>query len=101
MSGVRPRRTLALTVCVSVSGTEVPNAVRTSLAALFPEDVAPEAFTSQFLQRHSSSAKAVVAVARVTSPPGEVEELVFGLLRPDSSLDVEVRLLILGQAHSH
>ncbi|KZV98700.1 N-terminal acetyltransferase A, auxiliary subunit [Exidia glandulosa HHB12029] len=72
-----------------VSGTEVSDVVRTSLAALFPQDVASEVFTSQYLQRHSSSPRAVTAVARAASSLTEAEELLFGLFKPEVSLDIK------------
>ncbi|EJD39130.1 N-terminal acetyltransferase A, auxiliary subunit [Auricularia subglabra TFB-10046 SS5] len=69
---------------------DVPPVVRSSLAALFPEDLSPEAFSSQYLQRHSSSPQAVLAVARASQAATETEDLLFSLQKAESAtLDVK------------
>lgn len=69
-----------------VRGADAPSVVRTSLAALFPEDMEPETFTGHYLQRDGNSAHAVLTIARVAQ---NTEGLIFELLRPELSLDVQ------------
>jgi len=68
-----------------------------SAANLLPEDVSLENWNSQYLQRHSTSAKHVLASAKAlkqigTSPLEEVESTVFGVLNPDVSIDIKTAL---------
>ena len=74
---------------VAADGADASPVVKESLAVLFPEDITPDAFSSQYLQQHSSNAAAVVAVASV-SPLAQAEELVFGLVQPESSPSIVV-----------
>lgn len=72
----------------------VQASVTTAMASLLPEDLALETYNSQYLQRHSQSADAVLAAARVSSklkaPISEVEDSVFGMLRIETECDVKV-----------
>lgn len=58
-----------------------------SLATLLPDEVALETFNSQYLQRHSTSAQAILASAKVLlkldAPRGEVESTVFTVFGPE------------------
>jgi len=67
-------------------------AVTEAAAKLVPEDVSLETFNSQYLQRQSTSPKAILASAKAiqrigTSPIEEIESTVFGILNPDVTLD--------------
>jgi peptide alpha-N-acetyltransferase len=65
-----------------------------ALAQLLPNEVSFEVFNSQYLQRHSTSAPAVLAVAKVLlalqAPRDQVEDTVFTVLRAEVSLDIKV-----------
>jgi hypothetical protein len=69
--------------------------VAAALAELWPEDLAPAAYNSQYLQRHGAAGPAVLATARAAhvlgAPPEQVEETVFGVLGPDVALNVKAR----------
>lgn len=69
--------------------------VSSALSTLIPDDIQPETYNSQYLQRNSSDAKAVLAAAKASSwlraPSNEVEDVVFGILAEDVNLDVKVR----------
>lgn len=64
---------------------------------LLPDEVSMEAFNSQYLQRHSSRADAVLAAAKVSrtlgAPREEVEASLFNALNADVELRLEVSLL--------
>jgi len=63
-----------------------------SLGTLIPESITLETFNSQYLQRHHSDAKALLAVGRVLqmleSPLTEIENTIFSIF------DVEVDLKV-------
>lgn len=65
--------------------------LKEALAKLLPDELSPETFNSQYLQRHSTSAAAVLACAKVLVklqvPREQVEETVFGLLSADVKFD--------------
>jgi peptide alpha-N-acetyltransferase len=65
-----------------------------SLSKLIPDEVSFEAFNSQYLQRHSASAAAILAVAKVMvklqTPREQVEETVFTALEGAATLDIKV-----------
>lgn len=65
-----------------------------ALAKLFPEEAALATFNSQYLQRHSTSAKAILASARVLriigSPAEEIDNTVFSVFNPEVDLNVTV-----------
>ncbi|KAE9391110.1 N-terminal acetyltransferase A, auxiliary subunit [Gymnopus androsaceus JB14] len=67
-----------------------------TLNALLPPDVSLETYNSQYLQRHSSSARAIWASAQAShvlgAPLQEVEEAVFSVLGQGVKLDVETAL---------
>ncbi|KAL0958131.1 hypothetical protein HGRIS_000299 [Hohenbuehelia grisea] len=76
-----------------------------SLEALFPADLTPEALNAQYLQQRSGSAPAAFAAARVLHKLGasreEVEGLVFATLQhvegqATEPLDVKFALTVLG-----
>ncbi|KAL4251971.1 NMDA receptor-regulated protein 1a [Abortiporus biennis] len=70
-----------------------------SLSKLIPEDVSLETYNSQFLQKHSTSDKAMLAAAKVLhilgSPISEIESTVFGVFNPEVPSHVTVSLDIL------
>ena len=61
---------------------------------LLPDEIALATFNSQFLQKHSSSARAILASAQVLHILGqlveEIESNVFSLFNPDVDLDIDV-----------
>ena len=67
-----------------------------SIASLLPEEVSLELFNSQYLQKHSSSAMAVLAHAKVAqiskAPQDEVESILLTVLREPVQLDHMVRV---------
>jgi hypothetical protein len=67
-----------------------------ALSNLIPAEVSLETFNSQYLQRHSTDGKAVLAAARVLrrleAPLAEVESVLFGLFAQDVQLEIHVRL---------
>lgn len=62
---------------------------------MLPDEVTLATFNSQYLQKHSTSAKAVLASAQVLKllrhPTEEIESAVFVLLNPDVDLGIKVR----------
>ncbi|KAJ7857249.1 NMDA receptor-regulated protein 1-domain-containing protein [Mycena olivaceomarginata] len=70
-----------------------------SLAKLLPDEVSLETFNSQYLQRHSASAPAILAVAKVLvklqTPREQVEETLFTALDGTASLDIKTALAIV------
>jgi len=58
-----------------------------------------DTFNSQYLQRHSSSWEAILAVAEVyvklNAPISEIESTVFGVLAPEVDLDIKAALKAL------
>lgn len=64
------------------------------MAKLVPSEVSVETFNSQYLQRHSSDPRAVLAAAKalriLQSPLAEIEEAVFGLFAEGVKLNVTV-----------
>ncbi|CAK5272671.1 unnamed protein product [Mycena citricolor] len=64
--------------------------LKDSVAKLLPTDVSLEAFNSQYLQRHSTSAPAVLAVSKVSAKLGApADETVFSVFNPDVTLTVK------------
>ncbi|KAJ7234648.1 NMDA receptor-regulated protein 1-domain-containing protein [Mycena haematopus] len=63
-------------------------------AKLLPDEVSLETFNSQYLQRHSTSALAILAVAKVMvklqTPREQVEETLLTALDGSASLDIKV-----------
>jgi hypothetical protein len=84
------------------SASDVPEPVKSvldaSVAALKPAEVSLDAFNSQYLQRHASSAAAILASAKVShvldAPRDEVENLLFTTLADGVQLGLEVRSLL-------
>ena len=66
-----------------------------SLSGMLPDEVQLETFNLQYLQRHSTSAAAIIAVARalrkLEAPREEVEGCLFMVLNEGVHLDVKVR----------
>jgi len=66
-----------------------------SLSKILPGEISLETFNSQYLQRHSSSALAVLASAKVShqlqAPREEVEAVVFTTLNEDVQLDIKAK----------
>ena len=69
--------------------------VSSAIQKLIPDEVSLEVFNSQYLQRHSSRADAILAAAKVSrtldAPREEVEASVFNTLNADVELKLEVR----------
>lgn len=65
-----------------------------SLAALLPAELSLETFNSQYLQRHSGSAKAILAAAKVSrkldAPRNEIEDIAFTALEVETQPDIKV-----------
>lgn len=65
-----------------------------ALATLATDEMTPEAYNAQYLQRHSSNAGAVLGAAKVLQilggPRDEVEGIVFGVLNPEVDLPLKV-----------
>jgi hypothetical protein len=88
----------AFTCIVSTLPQAVPDPmgplVKETLATLLPDEVSPETFNSQYLQRNSTSPTAVFAAAQASqklgTPQKEVEESIFTTL--DLALNVKVLL---------
>ncbi|KAI0698059.1 N-terminal acetyltransferase A, auxiliary subunit [Cerioporus squamosus] len=74
----------------------VATAASTAIAKLLPDEVSLEAFNSQYFQRHSSRADAILAAAQVSrilgAPREEVEAAVFNALNADVDLKLETAL---------
>ncbi|KAJ7096723.1 NMDA receptor-regulated protein 1-domain-containing protein [Mycena belliarum] len=70
-----------------------------TMTKLLPDEVASETFNSQYLQRHSTYAPAILAAARVQvklqAPREQVEETVFTITSADVVLDIKTALAIL------
>jgi hypothetical protein len=68
--------------------------VAAALSRLLPEDLDLEVFNSQYLQRHATSAPAVLAVAKTSlklgSPESEVSDTLFTALNPEVNLTIKV-----------
>jgi len=85
------------------SASDVPEPVKSvldaSVAALKPAEVSLDAFNSQYLQRHASSAAAILASAKVShvldAPRDEVENLLFTTLADGVQLGLEDALAIV------
>ena len=64
------------------------------LTTLFPEELSIDTFNSQYLQRHSTSAPAVLAVANVSwmldASREELETILFATLDENVQLDIKV-----------
>jgi len=70
-----------------------------TLAQLLPEQLSLETYNSQYLQRHSTSVQAILAVAKVLytlqSPLEEIETTVFTALAVEAKLDITTALSII------
>ncbi|KAF7350445.1 hypothetical protein MVEN_01349700 [Mycena venus] len=75
-----------------------------SIAKLLPDEVSVETFNSQYLQRHSTSGPAILAVAKVLvklqTPREQVEETLFTALEGTASLDIKTALAIVAFLHT-
>ncbi|KAG5654558.1 hypothetical protein H0H81_000083 [Sphagnurus paluster] len=73
--------------------------VSQALTQLLPEELALETYNGQYLQRHSSVPRAVLAAAQVAkalgAPIQEIEEITFGTLRDDCVLDIPLGLNVV------
>ncbi|KAJ6449420.1 NMDA receptor-regulated protein 1-domain-containing protein [Mycena vitilis] len=74
--------------------------VLTELASkLLPDEVSLETFNSQYLQHHSTSAPAILAVAKVMAklqtPREQVEETLFTAFEETATLDINTALAIV------
>ncbi|EGO03587.1 hypothetical protein SERLA73DRAFT_101816 [Serpula lacrymans var. lacrymans S7.3] len=69
------------------------------LSSIIPEEVTLETYNSQYLQRHSNSAQAILACAKVSykliSPQPEIESLLFTALNAEVNLDIKSLLAIM------
>ena len=70
---------------------------------MIPSEVSLETFNSQYLQRHATEGRAVLAAARVLrrveAPPAEVENVLFSLLGASVKLDINVRIFLDVEIH--
>ncbi|KAJ7135988.1 NMDA receptor-regulated protein 1-domain-containing protein [Mycena epipterygia] len=70
-----------------------------SMSKLLPDEVSFETFNSQYLQRHSTSAPAILAVAKVLvklqAPRDQVEDTLFTATGAEVPLDIKTALAIL------
>ncbi|KAF7975522.1 hypothetical protein HWV62_9339 [Athelia sp. TMB] len=70
-----------------------------ALASLYPQETSSETQNSQYLQRNSSSARAIFAATKVSMSLGAhkevVEALLFTTLAPNVQLDIKTALAIL------
>ena len=68
--------------------------VKEALTKLLPDEVSLEHFNSQYLQKHSTNGRAILASAKVSrllsSPADQVEASVFANFNPETSLDLKV-----------
>lgn len=73
--------------------------VTAALTNLLPDELSLELFNSQYLQRHSTDARAILASAKVSrllnAPKDEVESAVFAALNPDVQLDIKTAQNVL------
>jgi peptide alpha-N-acetyltransferase len=69
------------------------------LSSILPDEISLETFNSQYLQRHSSSAAAVLAAAKVSrkldATREEVEDILFTTLKGDIQLDIKTAHTII------
>ncbi|KAI0634817.1 NMDA receptor-regulated protein 1a [Trametes polyzona] len=76
----------------------VSTVVSSTLSKLVPDEVSLELFNSQYLQKHSSRAEAVLGVAKAArilgAPREEVENTIFTVLNTDVDLNLETALAI-------
>ena len=65
-----------------------------AIPKIIPDDVSLETFNSQYLQRHSTCSRAILAAAKVLlnlgAPREEVEQTIFTSLRDEVTLDIPV-----------
>jgi len=86
---------------LSLSGlpSSIGQVVTESLASFVPDDVSLETLNSQYLQRHSSSAAAIFAVAKVSqkldAAREEVEGVLFTTLQASVQLDIKTARAIV------
>lgn len=70
-----------------------------TIPKIIPDDVSLETFNSQYLQRHSTCPRAILAAAKVLlnlgAPREEVEETIFTSLRDEVTLDIPSALTTL------
>ena len=68
--------------------------LKETVSKLLPDEIALATFNSQYLQKHSSSGRGVLASAQVLHILGqsmdEIESNVFALFNPDVDLDIDV-----------
>lgn len=69
------------------------------ISAILPDETSLETFNSQYLQRHTSSAAAVLAAAKVLrkldASREEVEVVLFTAIQTDVQLDIRVGVLFI------
>jgi hypothetical protein len=65
-----------------------------ALATIATDEITPETYNVQYLQRHSGNAETVLGAAKALrifgGPRDEVEGLVFGILNPEVDLPIKV-----------
>lgn len=70
--------------------------VKDALARLLPDEVSLEHFNTQYLQKHSTDGRAILASAKVSrllnAPADQVESSVFAVFNPETALDLKVEL---------
>ncbi|TCD68847.1 hypothetical protein EIP91_009561 [Steccherinum ochraceum] len=77
----------------------IGSVVKGAIAELIPDEVSLETYNSQYVQRHSTSGKAVLASGKVlqklNTPIAEVESALFGALNPEVVLDIPTAIDVL------
>lgn len=72
----------------------VGSVLSSTLDKLLPDGVSLETYNSQYLQKHSTSAPQILAVAQslhiLVSPLKEVEDTALQVLGPDVQMDLKV-----------
>lgn len=79
----------------------IESVVTSALLTLLPAELALETYNSQYLQRHSTSAKSLLSVARVLfllkAPQEQIDSTVFSILNPEVQMDIKVRMPIMSE----
>ncbi|KZT28069.1 N-terminal acetyltransferase A, auxiliary subunit [Neolentinus lepideus HHB14362 ss-1] len=83
----------------SACAPAIEPAVTAALQELIPDEVSLETYNSQYLQKHSTSPRAILSCARalhrLEAPMEEVENQLFTLFNADVDLDVKTLLAAL------
>lgn len=68
--------------------------VKDALAKLLPDEVSLEHFNTQYLQKHSTDGRAILASVKVSrllnAPADQVESSIFAVFNPETTFDLKV-----------